>query len=79
MYVLKSLQQWIVQKRYNDPTQGHSGISKIIKLFSQNYYFPRMRKKVKRHINKRQKCQLNKHPTHTSYKYIQYAKIADYL
>ena len=55
---------------YDNPAQRHLRISKIVELFSQNYYFSEMKKKIKQYINKYQSCQINKYLTHTLYKYI---------
>ena len=49
-----------------------------MKLLSQNYYFPRIRKKVEYYISKCQNCQLNKYTMYTPYRHIQYTKIVDY-
>ena len=79
LYVFWSLWHWIIHQYHNDSAQRHPGILKTVELLSRNYYFPGIRKKVEQYINKCQNYQLNKHITHVSYKYIQYAKIADYL
>ena len=79
LYVSQLLQHWMVCQYHNNPAQRHPRISKMVELLSQNYYFPGMRKEVKYYIDKYQDCQLNKHLIYTSYRYIQYTKITNYL
>ena len=47
----------MIQQYYDDPAQGHPGISKITELFLQNYYFSGIRKEIEYYINKYSKYQ----------------------
>ena len=79
MYISQFLRYWMVLQYHNNSAQGHPGVFKTVKLLSQNYYFPRIRKKIKRYINKHQNCLLNKHTIYAFYNYIQYIRIANCL
>ena len=68
----------MIQRYHDDPAQDYPGISKTTELFSRNYYFPGIKKEIKRYINKYSDCQQNKHNIHAPYRYIQFAEIAEY-
>ena len=68
----------MIQRHHNDPAQGYPGVSKIIELFSRNYYFSGIKKEIECYINKYSDYQKNKHSTHAPYRYIQFAEIAEY-
>ena len=78
LYVSWLLQHWIIHQHHDNSAQRHLRILKTMKLLSRNYYFSKIKKKVKHYISKYQDCQLNKYIMHTLYGHIQYTKIADY-
>ena len=69
----------MIQRHHDDPAQNYPGISKTTELFSRNYYFPEIRKKIERYISKYSDYQQNKYSTHAFYGHIQFAEIIEYF
>ena len=68
----------MIQQYHDNFMQNYSGIFKITELFSQNYYFPEI-KKIEYYISKYSNYQYNKYNIYIPYRYIQFAKIIKYF
>ena len=66
--VLEEDQEKMISEHHNRPLLGHSGQDKTIELIQQIYTFLKMRKAVKKYIQKRTTCAKNKPARHKPYK-----------
>ncbi len=69
----------VIRDHYDDPLQGHPGVSKIVELLQREYTTPRLRAHIEKYIRECIQCQQNKSARHAKYRQIQFAPVPDTL
>ena len=77
IYVSINMRAKIVEQHHNFRIYEHPEVSKIMKHIRRNYYFPRMKKLIKKHIAVCIECNQNKHFRHKSYENMRTSTISD--
>ena len=67
IYVPESVRNEVIRIHHDEPTAGHRGIYKTTEAIGQNYYFPRLRKKVEEYIARCDTCHKTKSSRHQPY------------
>jgi hypothetical protein len=67
----EELQVEIFRRRHCSPASGHFGIHKTVELITRDYWFPRMRRIVRKFILNCEPCQRSKHRRHAPYGLLQ--------
>ena len=63
----EGLRTTIISRCHDDPLAGHGGIAKTTVLVTTQYYWPMMRKTIKRYIKNCDMCQRSKAVRHAPY------------
>ena len=66
-----------IRDHHEDPTHGHPGIAKTVKLIRHKFTFPNMRTEVTNYIKKCDSCQRNKASRHAKYGNLQFTPPAE--
>ena len=65
----------VIRDHYDNPAQGHLGVTKTMELLERNYSAPKLRKYVEKYIKEYIICQRNKATRHKKYGEIQFAEV----
>ena len=65
----------VIRDHYDNPAQGHLGVTKTMELLERNYSAPKLRKYVEKYIKEYIICQRNKAIRYKKYGEIQFSKV----
>ena len=77
MYISINLKAEIIKQHHNFRIYEHPGVDKIMKHIRKNYYFPGIKKLIKKHIVACIKYNQNKHFRHKLYKNMRISTISN--
>ena len=79
IYVSDACVKEVIRDHYDNPIQGHPGVSKTIELLGRGYAAPKLRVRVEQYIKEYIQCQQNKAARHAKYRQIQFASVPESL
>ena len=77
MYISINLKTKVIKQHHDFRIYEHPEVDKIMKHIQKNYYFPEIKKMIKKHIAVCVKCNQNKHFRHKSYKDMRISTISE--
>ena len=79
IYVPDACVEEVIRDHYDNPMQGHPGVSKTIELLGRGYAAPKLRARVEQYIKEYIQCQQNKATRYAKYRQIQFAPVPESL